>query len=291
MRVENNCNFSTKNSITTDRTNIRFNNYKSKPDSVSFGANYYEAAKSLWEKIYDALNPKAAKLKKAALEAQRKAENEASALKLKQEKAEMQQKSVEEARILLGNWQARYAGLFQERKYVDHSGDIILCEKECDPELLAKADKLVRPDSWEYTLANFGINDGYFSKPLGNHPFYIKENGVYITNLRGKKYPNVDKEFTDYRWRLRYDRIQKTYGGESPCTVLSCGYETSFSTRMGRHPGVNFVIEGIIPLKDMQQIKKNIVEKGLWQNYIENQDQDAHIAIYNEIINYLNNIR
>ncbi len=59
---------------------------------------------------------------------------------------------------------------------------------------------------------------------------------------------------------------------------------------MGRHPGVNFVIEGIIPLKDMQQIKKNIVEKGLWQNYIENQDQDAHIAIYNEIINYLNNI-
>ena len=249
-------------------------------------------------KIYDALlpyiNPKAAKLKKEAQEAQRRAEDRAFSLRIKQERAQKRQKALEEARRLLGDWRARHAGLFQERICKDTSGDIILCENECHPDLLAKADKLVRPDSYEYTLANFGGHFGYFTEHgFGQENRHIKSNGVYVTNVSGGFAPKYqDKEFSDYKWRVRYRWNEKLYdGGVCPCTYLSCGFYTKAGEALQRQAGVNFAIEGIIPLKDLQQIKKNIVEKGLWQHYIENQDQDAHIAIYNEIINYLNNIK
>lgn len=298
MRVENNCSFSTNNSIATNRTNVRFHNYKSKPDSVSFGANHYETAKGLLGKIWDELlpyiNPKAAKLKKEAQEAQRIAEEKARALKWKQEQAQKRQTTVEEARKILGDWRTRHAGLFQERKFVDNTGDLILCEEESHSDLLAKADKLIRPDSHEYTLANFGIHCGYFTENgFGQQTRFIKSDGVYVTNIKATYTPKwQDKEFSDYKWRVRYRWGEKCYeGGRCPCTYLSCGFYTKKGDALQRHAGVNFVIEGIIPLKDLQQIKKNIVEKGLWQHYIENQDQDAHIAIYNEIINYLNNIK
>ena len=294
MRVENRYNFGLQNSYSVHTSKQGYYNLKYEPNSVSFGMNTNKDGiiSQFKDFILSIVNPKAAQAKKEALEAQRKAENEARALEYEQKMMGKREKALEEARILLGDWRARHAGLFQERKFVDNTGDIILCEKECNPELLAKADKLVRPDSWEYTLANFGGHLGYFTtKPAGQLIRHIQSNEVYVTGLGGWCPPNQDTDFRDTMWRVRYRYTHRVYPTKNdascPCTVLSCGYRPDAI----RPPGVNFVIEGIIPLKHLQQIKKNIVEKGLWQNYIEKEDQDAHIAIYNEIINYLNNIR
>jgi len=61
--------------------------------------------------------------------------------------------------------------------------------------------------------------------------------------------------------------------------------------------GAVFTIEGQIPLEDMNIIKKNLVEKGIWKNYVDvmgssdpsqEQMQEARLAVYNEILKYLN---
>lgn len=231
------------------------------------------------------------KAKKLEREAAERAEQEALIAAEEAEKAEKYRQTKIAAKETLEDWQTRNKGLFQERKYVDDTGEVTQTTREViTQDELVGAEIVEPPKHGEYTLANFGIHEGYCSNPAGQTTWLIRgPHGEVVTPLRAVWFPGQDMEFKDHTWRIRHTYTRNIITcKEHKCTVLSAGFPHSIERSLARFPGVNFVIEGHIPLKDMQEIKKNIVEKGLWKNYKEHEDINAHIAIYNEIINYLN---
>ena len=297
MRIENNCYFDLKNN-NIYKNNSKYNNLISKSHSISFGANINKSSEGLFSKfakiLYFPINAikksmeKAAleaKLKKEAEEAARKAEQAAINAKIMAERTIKMEKCKKAGNEVLKDWQIRNKGRFEERKYVDNTGDILMrpADKfDCNP--------VEPPKRGEYSLANFGIHEGYASNPAGQKTWLIRGADRTVVTPLNSVYPiSSGNDFADHRWRILHtytmNSITKNY---HKCTVLSSGFPHVIEQSLARHPGVNFVIEGHIPLKDMQEIKKNIVEKGLWKNYTEHENIDAHLGIYNEIMNYLN---
>ena len=298
MRVENNIHYGLINNKTNS---IKCHNFVSNPCYVSFEARLNKPSSSLFNKLADILTSPIsaikkqieraelnAKLKKEAEEAAKKAEQAAIETKIAAEKAEKIEKCKKAGNELLKDWQIRNKGMFEKRKYVDNTGDILMrSSKEID---IKNINPVEPPKRGEYSLANFAIHEGYASNPAGQQTWLIRgADGTIVTPLHSIWSFSDENYFSDHRWRILHtyttNIITKNY---HKCTVISSGFSHSIEQSLNRHPGVNFVIEGHIPLKDMQEIKKNIVEKGLWKNYIENENVDAHLGIYSEIINYLN---
>ncbi len=93
-------------------------------------------------------------------------------------------------------------------------------------------------------------------------------------------------DFLECKWKMKY--IEGLSANSKYSTVLTCGFYDRGAYAMSRIPGLHITADGIISKKDMEIIKKNIVEKGLWQNFIQKQDDDSIIGLFNEFINHLN---
>jgi len=302
MRIENNISLNPKISAKSDpNSNINYYNIKSEPDTVSFGANLDKPARNFFGKLLELLSSPInaikkrikkseikAQIKKEAEEAAKKAERAAIEAKIAAENVQKAEQCKKAGNELLKDWQIRSKGLFEERRLVDNTGDIVM--RPAQEFSIPNCKPVEPPKRGEYTLANFGVHEGYASNPAGQQTWLIRgADGTVVTPLASVYSFSDQNYFADHTWRILHtytrNNITKNY---HKCTVLSTGFPHVIEQSLGRHPGVNFVIEGHIPLKDMQEIKKNIVEKGLWENYIKNEDINAHLGIYNEIINYLN---
>lgn len=277
--------------IKNDRSNSSFHKTNLKPNNINFSGKINKSKKGIWSSIIDFIN--SSKKEKQELKAKKELE-----LRLKIE-AENKARKIEEAKKLekikklsketLSQWQTRNQNKFQKRIYTDDTGDITMSE---DPFKMEQSitSYAAPPKKGEYSLANIGIHGGYASKPLGQTYWMIKSpDETLLTPLTPIYYIGSDNNFAERKWRIVHTYTQSYIDKDyHKCTVLSAGFEDKSAYALSRFPGVNFVIEGHISHKDMSEIKKNIVEKGLWKNYIENQDDEAHLGIYNEIINYLN---
>ena len=261
--------------------------------------------KGFFQKVIDFLrDPMKAsrekKARKAQIEAEEYAKYEAQRLEEKKKFAQNLKQLREE---VLSDWQIRNKGKFEKRIYEDNTGDVILfTPKESYP---LPANHKLPTQRGEYTLENFGINDDYFPNTRGQSPILIKHKGKYLGHFYANSgYRNSQPTFEDNLWHMHYTKSDGrfTYDRDLPdsyylpreVTCLSCGYPGHDPSR---HPGAVFTIEGHIPLQDMNNIKKNLVEKGIWKNYIDvmktadndkNAIQDARLAVYNEILQYLN---
>ena len=297
--VEQNINKLTYGNI---KANMKINKFDTKSDTVSFLGNCNKPAKGLFEKFIDILNypikkSKENKLKKAAEEAAKQARLRASWLK---EKEIFEQHIKQTADNLLSEFRAKNNGMFEKKICEDNTGDIVFFS----PKATRDYQKYkLPPQKGEYTLENFGTCQEY-SDSYGAHYMTLKKNGEYLDFFKNNNcYQDVQPTFADNRWHMHYswsdgegtlvDRLPDSYRLPRKITCLSCGYEGS---NISRHPGAVFTIEGHIPLNDMKNIKKNLVEKGIWEHYIKvmksnptkEEEQEARLAVYNEILKYLN---
>ena len=296
MRIVNNYSYTAPKSNATVKNNSIIMSNPSCRDSLSFGANLNKPSKGIIAKITDVIsapfksiierNKEKARLKQEAEEAARKAAILAEKEALIEKRKEIRLAADE----YLDAWRAKYKGVFDSRRIIDDTGDVEISAN--DLEISKKIDP--QYPKMKYTLLNMAAS-GYGSKPIGAKNWLLKNNnhGLYVNSL--KPYELIDDEyrFKKQRWSVHYAstiRISRDYEGVgSPdITVLTCGWMDNGGLAFARYPGINIAIEGKIPYKDICEIKKNIVEKGLWDNFKENQNDDAITGIFNEIINYLN---
>lgn len=295
MRVERGY-YNKLTSATGTTNNQPHYSLSSEKDCISFGAKINGESLDFFAKIMrdicEFFNPKAKKLR---LEAEEKARREQAAIIRAQSIAKQKQKIKDSktcAVKMLEDWNNRNRGLFQERICEDKTGDIIMCESRMNPKFSAPVVIEEPPKRGEYTLANFGYMEGYRSKPdIGQTRWYLRGDNSeksMISHLYGI---NVDtEEFKDCVWKMQHGyTTSKIDGSWHKCTVLTSGFPDKYAYAMGRYPGVNILVEGHIPIEEMSEIKKDIVEKGLWENFIKNQDNEALVGIYNEMLKHLNN--
>lgn len=284
------------------KANMKINKFDTKIDTVSFSGNYNKPAKSLFEKIIDILlspikKTKENKLKKATEEAAEQARLRASWL---EEKKNFEQRIKQISEELLSEFRTNNKGRFEKKIYEDNTGDIVFFSPKATRDY--QKYKLT-PQKGQYTLENFGTCQEY-SDSYGAHYMTLKKNGEYLDFFKNNNcYYEVQPTFGDNRWHMHYswsdgegtlvDRLPDSYRLPRKITCLSCGYEGS---NISRHPGAVFTIEGHLPLNDMKNIKKSLVEKGIWEHYIKvmksnptkEEEQEARLTVYNEILKYLN---
>ena len=284
------------------KANMKINKFDTKIDTVSFSGNYNKPAKSLFEKIIDILlspikKTKENKLKKATEEAAEQARLRASWL---EEKKNFEQRIKQISEELLSEFRTNNKGRFEKKICEDNTGDIIFFAPQ---EARNYQQYKLPPQKGQYTLENFGTCQEY-SDSHGARYMTLKKNGEYLDFFKNNNcYYEVQPTFGDKRWHMHYnwaneegtlaDRLPDSYRLPRKITCLSCGYEGS---NLSRHPGAVFTIEGHIPQNDMKNIKKDLVEKGIWEHYIKvmksnptkEEEQEARLTIYNEILKYLN---
>ena len=268
---------------------------KSEKDSVSFGAKINGESLGFLAKLTrdcrEFINPEAKRLRLEAEDKARKEQAERLRKKMAEEKKQRIINAKTSAEKMLEDWNSRNKGLFQERICKDETGDIIMCESRMNPKISEYAGVKEPPKRGEYTLANFGYLEGYKTIPsIGQSRWYLRGDNSersMITHLMG---PSVDtEEFKDCVWKMQHGYTQsKIDGSWHKCTVLTSGFYDKGAYALCRYPGVNILVEGHIPIEEMSEIKKDIVEKGLWQNFIDKQDNEALVGIYNEMLNHLN---
>lgn len=289
MRIANNYSFSTKQSNVSVRNITVKTNNQSYNENLSFGANFNKPKKGIIDFLLSPFkrmiekNKEKARLKYEAEEAERKAAILAQKKALMARKKEIKLAADE----YLNNWRAKYRGVFDSRKIIDNTGDIEISA--------ADRMKSTQIPKMKYSLLNLSAA-GYQTKPCaGACNWLLKDDnrGLYVNSLAPYSRGDDKDVFYSGKWFVKYDesnRLLQEFNTGMPAkvTVLSCGWIDSTARALNRFPGVNIVIEGEIPYKDICAIKKNIVEKGLWDNFKEKQDDDAITGIFNEIINYLN---
>lgn len=283
------------------KANIKINKFDTKTDTVSFSGNLNKPVKSLFERFTDILlypinKSKENKLRKSAEEAAEQARLRAKWL---ENEKKFEQDLKQAANDLISEWRTNNKGKFEKKICEDNTGDIIFFTPK---DAYSPKEYKVPPQKGEYTLENFGKNQEYDNFG-GAHDVILRKNGKYIEFFGSDScYFEVNPTFADKRWRVHYncvggetvntDSLPSSYRLPRKVTCLSCGYEG----RLDRASGAVFVIEGHIPAEDMKNIKKNLVEKGIWENYVkvmksnptQETQQDARLAVYNEILKYLN---
>lgn len=284
------------------KANMKINKFDTKIDAVSFSGNYNKPAKGLFEKFIDILNypikkSKENKLKKATEEAAKQARLRASWL---EEKKNFEQRIKQISEELLSEFRTNNKGRFEKKICEDNTGDIIFFAPQ---EARNYQQYKLPPQKGQYTLENFGTCQEY-SDSHGARYMTLKKNGEYLDFFKNDNcYYEVQPTFGDNRWHMHYnwanqegtltDRLPDSYRLPRKITCLSCGYDGS---NISRHPGAVFTIEGHLPLNDMKNIKKSLVEKGIWEHYIKvmksnptkEEEQEARLTVYNEILKYLN---
>ena len=284
------------------QANMKINKFDTKTDTVSFLGNCNKPPKGLFEKFFDILLYPTKKMKENKLKsAEKKAAEQARLLDgwLK-EKEIFEQHIKQTVDDLLSEFRTNNKGMFEKKICEDNTGDIIFFAPQ---EARNYQQYKLPPQKGQYTLENFGTCQEY-SDSHGARYMTLKKNGEYLDFFKNDNcYYEVQPTFGDNRWHMHYnwanqegtltDRLPDSYRLPRKITCLSCGYEGS---NISRHPGAVFTIEGHLPLNDMKNIKKSLVEKGIWEHYIKvmksnptkEEEQEARLTVYNEILKYLN---
>lgn len=284
------------------QANMKIDKFDTKTDTVSFLGNCNKPPKGLFEKFFDILLYPTKKMKENKLKsAEKKAAEQARLLDgwLK-EKEIFEQHIKQTADDLLSEFRTNNKGMFEKKICEDNTGDIIFFAPQ---EARNYQQYKLPPQKGQYTLENFGTCQEY-SDSHGARYMTLKKNGEYLDFFKNDNcYYEVQPTFGDTRWHMHYnwanqegtltDRLPDSYRLPRKITCLSCGYEGS---NISRHPGAVFTIEGHLPLNDMKNIKKSLVEKGIWEHYIKvmksnptkEEEQEARLTVYNEILKYLN---
>ena len=284
------------------QANMKINKFDTKTDTVSFLGNCNKPPKGLFEKFFDILLYPTKKMKENKLKsAEKKAAEQARLLDgwLK-EKEIFEQHIKQTVDDLLSEFRTNNKGMFEKKICEDNTGDIIFFAPQ---EARNYQQYKLPPQKGQYTLENFGTCQEY-NDSHGARYMTLKKNGEYLDFFKNDNcYYEVQPTFGDNRWHMHYnwanqegtltDRLPDSYRLPRKITCLSCGYEGS---NISRHPGAVFTIEGHLPLNDMKNIKKSLVEKGIWEHYIKvmksnptkEEEQEARLTVYNEILKYLN---
>ncbi len=167
---------------------------------------------------------------------------------------------------------------------------------QTNPELFVPS-----PKRGEYNLSNFAV-DGYWNGPSGmgascganitgtelryNNQFTLHDTGY--PQLCRKKLSS--EQLIDLHWAMQKVAVKGPYAGDKRYhigTALRFSAPECANDR-SRPLGWNIFIEGDISLAKMNEIKKHLVESGVWARQMAIQSDDTMIEVLNEIIKCLN---
>ena len=142
------------------------------------------------------------------------------------------------------------------------------------------------PKRGQYDLSNI-LGGGYSLRRGGYGTFYLRdkemERPIYFERPTCiEDIPNTSN------WEMQKNMVARDEFTGKLRTYTMLSKKFNEYNALQRPSALNICIEGDISPKEINEIKENIVKKGLWEDYMRTEDQDELIGIYNEILNYLN---
>ncbi|MBR6098311.1 hypothetical protein IKP85_01030 [bacterium] len=156
------------------------------------------------------------------------------------------------------------------------------------------------PKKGEYDLRHFAV-DGYWNGPGGlgasNHIFvpgtelrYDQQFTLHDPSYRQMSSDLSDKQLKDIHWAMQKVALKGPYDTDKRYHIGTALRFSApeYAADRSRPLGWNIFIEGDIPLEKMKEIKKQLVESGIWAKHMAIQNNDTMIEVFNEIIRCLN---